>query len=72
MRTRPIIRPLIIMLAMLLAGAAPAARAAHTDASLLLAADSVAPGGTVLAGVRLKMEPGWHTYWKNPGSAGQG
>ncbi len=21
-------------------------------------------------GIRLKMEPGWHTYWKNPGDAG--
>ena len=23
-----------------------------------------------MAGVDLKMEPGWHTYWKNPGAAG--
>ena len=29
------------------------------------------PGDTVLAGVKLTMESGWHTYWKNPGSAGQ-
>jgi thiol:disulfide interchange protein len=46
------------------------ARAAHTQAQLILAADSVKPGDTVLAGVHLKMDPGWHTYWKNPGSAG--
>ena len=46
------------------------ARAAHTQAELVLAADSARPGETVLAGVHLKMELGWHTYWKNPGSAG--
>ena len=46
------------------------ARAAHTQAELVLSADSARPGETVLAGVHLKMELGWHTYWKNPGSAG--
>src|SRR4051812_14073194 len=24
-----------------------------------------------MAGLHLKMEPGWHTYWKNPGVAGK-
>lgn len=46
------------------------AKAAHTRAQLLLKADSARPGDSVLAGVRLQMEPGWHTYWKNPGDAG--
>jgi len=50
--------------------AAIAAHAAHTQARLILAADTTRPGDTVLAGVDLKMEPGWHTYWKNPGAAG--
>jgi thiol:disulfide interchange protein DsbD len=47
-----------------------AAQAAHTQAQLQLADDSARPGDTVLVGVHLKMETGWHTYWKNPGSAG--
>jgi thiol:disulfide interchange protein len=47
------------------------AQAAHTGAQLLLSADTVRPGDTVLAGVQLKMETGWHTYWKNPGDSGQ-
>jgi thiol:disulfide interchange protein DsbD len=47
------------------------ARAAHTQAQLLLSADTAKAGDTVLAGVRLTMAPGWHTYWKNPGEAGQ-
>jgi thiol:disulfide interchange protein DsbD len=50
--------------------AAIAAHAAHTQARLILSADTARPGDTVLAGVDLKMEPGWHTYWKNPGAAG--
>jgi thiol:disulfide interchange protein len=47
------------------------ARAAHTQAQLILGADSARAGETVLAGVHLKMEPGWHNYWKNPGAAGE-
>lgn len=31
---------------------------------------SAKPGSTMLAGVRLQMDPGWHTYWKNPGDSG--
>ena len=58
----------IFGLALLLA---TAAQAAHTEAQLLLAAEQARPGDTVLAGVKLTMEPGWHTYWKNPGAAGQ-
>jgi len=50
--------------------AALTASAAHTQARLILSADTARPGDTVLAGVDLKMEPGWHTYWKNPGAAG--
>jgi thiol:disulfide interchange protein/DsbC/DsbD-like thiol-disulfide interchange protein len=46
------------------------ARAAHTQASLVLSDDTAKPGDTVWVGVDLKMEPGWHTYWKNSGDAG--
>ena len=45
--------------------------AAHTQATLLLSAETARPGDRIWAGVQLKMEPGWHTYWKNPGEAGQ-
>ena len=45
--------------------------AAHTQVQLLLSAETAKPGDTILAGVDLKMEPGWHTYWKNPGDAGE-
>ena len=45
-------------------------RAATTQVRLVLPTDAVAPGQTVLAGVRLKMAPKWHTYWRNAGDAG--
>ncbi len=43
----------------------------HTRAKLILSADTAKPGDTIWAGVDLKMDPGWHTYWKNPGDAGE-
>jgi thiol:disulfide interchange protein DsbD len=46
-------------------------RAAHTEATLVLSAATARPGDTIWAGVDLKMESGWHTYWKNPGDSGQ-
>jgi thiol:disulfide interchange protein len=42
----------------------------HTQAKLILSADTAGPGDTIWAGVDLKMDHGWHTYWKNPGGAG--
>ncbi len=44
--------------------------AAHTQVRLILSADTAKPGDTVWVGVDMQMEPGWHTYWKNPGAAG--
>jgi thiol:disulfide interchange protein/DsbC/DsbD-like thiol-disulfide interchange protein len=45
-------------------------QAAHTQVQLLLSASTVRPGDTIWAGVDMKMDPAWHTYWKNPGEAG--
>jgi thiol:disulfide interchange protein/DsbC/DsbD-like thiol-disulfide interchange protein len=56
------------------AAAAPADQAkadqTHTRVQLVLEADTVRPGDTVWAGVRLQMDLGWHTYWENPGESG--
>ena len=46
------------------------ASAAHTQARLILAAGTARPGDTVLAGVYLRMDPRWHTYWRSPGASG--
>ncbi len=54
------------------AGAALAAETRNaTRASLLLGADALRPGQSMLIGVRLQMEPKWHTYWRNSGDSGQ-
>jgi thiol:disulfide interchange protein len=51
-------------------GKALNAPAHHTQAKLILSAETAKAGDTIWAGVDLKMDPGWHTYWKNPGDAG--
>ena len=50
--------------------AALGVQAAHTQVQILWSAATAKPGETVWAGVDLKMDDGWHTYWKNPGAAG--
>ncbi len=42
----------------------------HVAVTLLSEAASVRPGEPFTVGLRMKMAPGWHTYWKNPGDAG--
>lgn len=64
-----IMRPVLTTGLALLLAALPAA-GAHTRARLVLAAGTARAGDTVLAAIRLQMEPGWHTYWKNPGGSG--
>jgi thiol:disulfide interchange protein DsbD len=47
------------------AGVGPA-----TTVSLHLDAAEAPPGATVLAGIQLRMDTDWHTYWRNPGESG--
>jgi thiol:disulfide interchange protein len=47
-----------------------AAGATTTKVGLILSAESARPGDTVMAGIRLQMQPGWHSYWRNPGDSG--
>ncbi len=42
----------------------------HTRAFLLSETDAVRPGQPLTVGVRLQMDKGWHTYWRNPGDSG--
>jgi thiol:disulfide interchange protein DsbD len=63
-------RPLgCALLAATAAAAAPPGKA-HVRASLVADVASVRPGEPFHVGLRLEMDPGWHTYWKNPGDAG--
>ncbi len=62
--------PATWLVASLLAAVLQPARAANTEARLVLAADTARPGDTVMAGIHLHMQPGWHTYWRYPGGSG--
>jgi len=44
--------------------------AAHTQVSLLADSHAIIPGKPFTVGLLLRMDPAWHTYWKNPGDAG--
>ena len=43
----------------------------HTRAELLAETASVQPGEPFTIGLSLSPDPGWHTYWINPGDAGK-
>jgi thiol:disulfide interchange protein/DsbC/DsbD-like thiol-disulfide interchange protein len=64
------VRRIIFLFSICFCLAALTARAAHTHVQLVLSADTAKPGDTVLVGVDMKMDAGWHTYWKNSGAAG--
>jgi thiol:disulfide interchange protein DsbD len=42
----------------------------HVKASLVAGADAIQAGQPLTVGIRLEMEKGWHTYWRNPGDSG--
>ena len=43
----------------------------HVEVTLLSEVRALQPGTSVWLGVHQKIEPGWHTYWRNPGDSGQ-
>ena len=52
------------------AEAAPRVKTEHVEAELVSDKASAKPGTPVSVGLLLRMEPQWHTYWKNPGDSG--
>ena len=66
--------PLLLLLLL----AAPCADAAESapvvspraTATLISDTDTVQPGQPYRLALRLRLAPGWHTYWRNPGDAG--
>jgi thiol:disulfide interchange protein DsbD len=45
--------------------------AGHVQLELVPAASSIAPGQTLYVALHQKILRGWHTYWRNPGDAGE-
>jgi len=65
------------LIAVLLAGIQPLQAAAsglvqrpHIQVELLAESNEARPGTDLRVGLRLLPDPGWHTYWKNPGDSG--
>lgn len=50
--------------------AAPLAAAPHVAVTLAAESAAPAPGKPVMLALTFTPQPGWHTYWKNPGDAG--
>jgi thiol:disulfide interchange protein DsbD len=71
---KPVTRALWVALALVCAQATPArAEAVHTehvDAELVAERAALIPGAENWIALRLTIEPGWHTYWRNPGDSG--
>lgn len=47
-----------------------AVKSGHAEAELIAGVSSYQPGKSFPVAVRLKIDPGWHTYWINPGVGG--
>jgi thiol:disulfide interchange protein len=66
-----------LFLAVMVAGGAAAPAAAQIDsapkvhARLIAENGAVARGQTVTVALEQNIRPGWHTYWRNPGDAGE-
>ncbi len=58
----------IFILAMPARAQAPAAQ--NVQARLIAERETVAPGQTITIALEESINPGWHTYWVNPGDAG--
>ena len=50
--------------------AAAVVRSTAAEAELVAAQSAIIPGQPLLLGLRLKLDPGWHVYWKNAGDSG--
>ena len=47
-----------------------AVSSSRSTATLITDTDQALPGHPFHVALRLRLAPGWHTYWKNPGDAG--
>jgi thiol:disulfide interchange protein DsbD len=62
---------LIAVLALAAPAAAEPSPGPHVDAALVADHAGIAPGQTIHVALRQKIQPHWHTYWKNAGDSGE-
>ena len=46
--------------------------ASNSNITLLTDSETAQKGDNLILGIKFELEKGWHTYWKNPGDAGEG
>ena len=46
--------------------------ASNSTITLISNTEAAQPGDKFILGIRFELEKDWHTYWKNPGDAGEG
>ena len=64
-----VLAPLALLAAALPAGA-EVVKTGHIEVELVSQEAAAVPGSTVFVALRQKIQPHWHTYWRNPGDAG--
>ncbi len=70
---RPVNKILMLMMAAWLALASAQAQPVRVDAvevELVARTDAAVPGVPLMLGLRIRHDPHWHTYWRNPGDSG--
>ncbi len=58
------------VLALAVTVSAAPVRTEHVEAELVAARTALAPGEPLTVALRLGIDKGWHTYWRNPGDSG--
>ncbi|HEX3347778.1 MAG TPA: protein-disulfide reductase DsbD domain-containing protein [Acetobacteraceae bacterium] len=61
---------LLLAPALCLAAESAPVTSRRATATLMSDTDAIAPGQPFRLALRLRLAPGWHTYWRNPGDAG--
>jgi thiol:disulfide interchange protein DsbD len=67
---RQLLAALVAVLAMLGGAHAAPVRTGHVTAELVSDLAALVPGTTTTLALRLAIDRGWHTYWRNPGETG--
>lgn len=74
MLLRRLFAAVLAPLALLAAAASPAraevVKTGHIEVELVSQEAAAVPGSTVFVALRQKIQTHWHTYWRNPGDAG--
>ncbi|HEV2530723.1 protein-disulfide reductase DsbD family protein [Phenylobacterium sp.] len=62
---------ILAFLAVSTAAAAAPINTGHLSAELVSQTQGIAPGQTAYIALHQKIQPGWHTYWRNAGDSGE-